>query len=664
MKQYFPAILGLFLAVGCNAPTSELSENIFPTPTPDYGAPAPGKTYSSSPVNISGVWANDGGDKVAKAELRMSKNSSVENSVWKNSKVNLFGARNEVVGFNLVLESAHSNAQSVKVKFNNLDGPGGRKIASAETSGDGVYNWTNRDIELFYIKYLKIKGVSRLGYELYDERHVPKRLRRPFGANGIGTGTWNDRPDHDQDYPDIAVPIEKFPTFNIAQGTNQSIWVDVYVPKDAAVGAYQGAVEVYEGTKLSYTIPVELKVRNFTLPDTPSSKTMLYMGYADIANRYGGTEANIRTIRDRHFQIAHRHKISMIDANNGTSTGADAPTAEWIPRLNGSLFTAANGYRGPGEGVGNGIFSVGTYGTASWQNDGTSSVQSHANNWVNWFKNNSPSTEFFLYLIDESSDYNSIQNWSNQLASNSGVGRGLASMATLPLPSAVDNTPSLNVVVSTMEVGDTNRWNNAVATHKSRNSQNKFWMYNGKRPSSGSFMVDDDGVALRENPWGAYKKGIDRWFYWESTYYNDYQGGRGQTNVFQNAQTFGATPTWDNVRGMTSGNYANGDGVLFYPGTDRVFTSDSHGLNGPIASLRLKHWRRGLQDVDYLTLASKKNPTKVQSIVNRMVKSVLWENGIADPSDPSWVRCDIGWTTNPDDWEAARAELADIIENG
>jgi hypothetical protein len=35
---------------------------------------------------------------------------------------------------------------------------------------------------------------------------------------------------------------------------------------------------------------------------------------------------------------------------------------------------------------------------------------------------------------------------------------------------------------------------------------------------------------------------------------------------------------------------------------------------------------------------------------------------VSDPQDPTWVRTDISWSTDPDDWEAARAELADIIE--
>ena len=115
--------------------------------------------------------------------------------------------------------------------------------------------------------------------------------------------------------------------------------------------------------------------------------------------------------------------------------------------------------------------------------------------------------------------------------------------------------------------------------------------------------------------------------------------------------------------GMTGWNYSNGDGLLFYPGTDAIFPSRSYNLEGPIASLRLKYWRRGIQDIDYVSLAEKVDPQRTRAIVERMVPKVLWEYGVNDAADPSWVRTPISWSTNPDDWETARKELADIIES-
>jgi hypothetical protein len=167
-------------------------------------------------------------------------------------------------------------------------------------------------------------------------------------------------------------------------------------------------------------------------------------------------------------------------------------------------------------------------------------------------------------------------------------------------------------------------------------------------------------VALREQPWGQYKKKIDRWFWWEATYYDDNQQGLGTVDLFNSADTFGVGAS-DPVYGTNGG--ANGNGVLLYPGTDTLFPSSSYAIAGPIASLRLKHWRRGLEDVDYLTLAAAIDATAVAAIVDKVVPSVLWEQQCHDPaSDCSYTYAPVSWSDDPNDWESARAQLAHIID--
>ena len=189
---------------------------------------------------VSGVWADNGEDKVTRDELRAFSGADVANSVWTGNGVSLFGAKNEVISFNLVLEAAGAGASNVSVSFDTLTGPGGTLIHSGSASGNGVFNWVGRNIELFHIGYLEIKGLSRLCYNAtYDERHVPKRFRRPWTGEGDGAGTWADRSDHNKFYPDIAVPLELVRQFTIAADTNQSIWADIYIPKAATPGIYR-----------------------------------------------------------------------------------------------------------------------------------------------------------------------------------------------------------------------------------------------------------------------------------------------------------------------------------------------------------------------------------------------------------------------------------------
>ncbi len=624
---------------------------------------------------ISALWANDGGDKVPQEEIRVKGTTPApKNSVWTGDKVKLFAAKNEVVAFNVVLEAANLTAENVSVAFSKLTGPRGAIIGSVPALHDHVFDWTQRNIELFYVRYLKIEGLSGFSYQAIggDERAVPKAMRRPWTGNGEPKGGWNDRPNAGKSYPEIAVPFELVKKFDIARGQSQSIWVDIYVPRFAEPGLYKGVLTVSENGRKSADVPVELQVRGFALPEVPSSKTMLYLGYEDLVMRYFGkprlkkdseSEKNFQLIRDRHFQLAHRHKISLIDSNRGSSpTDGDSPRAEWMSRLDGSLFTPLHGYEGPGAYTGNGIYAVGAYDSWSWkQDDDETIMHEHADRWSHWFKTYFPDTEYFLYLIDESTDYVQTQKWATWLKSNPGEGKAMKSFATIPLPEALVDVPALDISASWLAFGDRPVWDKAVT--EANATSKKFYAYNGKRPGSGSFATEDDGVALRELPWGQYKLGVDRWFFWESTYYQDFQkdGGR-QNDLFHDARTMGRIDHVDPIVGKSGYDNSNGDGVLFYPGTDMVFPDDSYGVAGPIASLRMKHWRRGIQDVDYLTLASKIDPVRVKAIVDATVPKVLWENGVDDPKDPTSVHADISWSTDPDVWEATRAQLADIIE--
>jgi hypothetical protein len=632
----------------------------------------PRRSYAA----ISAVWANEGGDKVAQEELRVGapNGRKVLNRCWDGTKITIFGAKNEVVNFNLVIEAASQAATNVTVSFNTLTGPANATIHSATATGNGVFNWIGRPIELFYIRYLQIKGLSRLGYEnYYDERHVPERLRRPWSGDGAAnSGTkWVDRPDHDKSYPDIAVPLELKPSFSIAAGKNQSIWSDIYIPRDIPPGAYTGQVTITESGAPTRTIPVELTVYGFSLPDMPGAKTMLYYSSDNVNERYlgqgwisGAGEPRAKLIQDRHFLLAHRHKISMIGDGSAISsddTSADHPAGFFASRLRGDFFSATNAYDGPGVNIGNNVYSVCTYG--GWQSSwGTNqaAMRQHSDGWVNWFEANSPETEYFLYLIDESSNYAQTEIWAQYLANNPGPGHRLKSMATISLPAAVANTPTLQIPTSGAGFGIPSAWE-GPANQYSHDVTRRFFLYNGGRPASGCFMTEDDGVAMRANAWIQYKKHINRWFYWESTYYNDFQGGSGKMDLFQSAHTFGSYSTNDAVQGQTGWNYSNGDGVLFYPGTDTLFPSNSYGVDGPFASLRMKQWRRGLQDYDYLAMAAQVDPMAVQNIVTGIVPKVVWEVGVADTNDPSWVKADISWSTDPDVWEGARSNLVQIL---
>ncbi|RPJ33551.1 MAG: DUF4091 domain-containing protein, partial [Planctomycetaceae bacterium] len=67
----------------------------------------------------------------------------------------------------------------------------------------------------------------------------------------------------------------------------------------------------------------------------------------------------------------------------------------------------------------------------------------------------------------------------------------------------------------------------------------------------------------------------------------------------------------------------NGEGMLFYPGEDA-------GIEGPVASIRLKNLRDGMEDYEYFTLLEKRGG---KAIVDEVVRSAVptWGTWNQDP---------------------------------
>jgi len=149
--------------------------------------------------------------------------------------------------------------------------------------------------------------------------------------------------------------------------------------------------------------------------------------------------------------------------------------------------------------------------------------------------------------------------------------------------------------------------------------------------------------------WAAFKHDIDVYFYWHGVHWqhNRQKQGERKQNVWVNPITF------DN-RGQpnkTDHGYINGDGVLLYPGEEKVHPEEDRGVPGPVASVQLANLRRGLQDHLYLTLARQLGQTAaVDAALRAVVPRVFSDAGET-----------VGFAETGDEYEAARLELARAI---
>ncbi len=570
-------------------------------------------TYSQS--GVTRVWAVDDGEKVKRDDLSHWASNSADNPVWNGSQIRLLGARNEIVAFQVILESGASGATAVDVRIDSLTGPG--YVISNRTADADPFNFVGRHIELFLEHYVNIT----------------------FRSHSGSVSTWyGARPVPDEEHmgwvPDGLVPFEATPgtaewvsgaPFAIGPRRNQGVWVDVYIPRDAPAGMYQGSAVVLESGTVTSRIPITLQVYGFTLSDSTHFRNFVHIDPV-LLERHPGVTLNTPqywAMFDKYMKFFHRHRMDLTDGRRGLST-FQTYLADYYT---GRSYSRAKGYDGPGLGVGNGTYSIGTYdqfdqGSRSGFTPATQEGWwAAADAWEGWFVNNAPEVERFKYMRDEPDfqadtayAYAEIRKRASWLHSNPGIGRNLRSFCTVKIDprlyGAVDYWSLTSQ--SRYDPGDGILQGYIVDLVKERRALGeKVGFYNGTRPAFGLLeWIDNFATDPRVDPWIAWKYKVDQYFLWEMAFiYNKWYGEKQNPWVTPYSGSTQQTSRW-------------GIGTIIYTGNDALFTQESRGIDGPIASIRLKNWRRGQQDYEYLHLAQQAG-IDTRTIVDQVVPAAF-----------------------------------------
>ena len=190
----------------------------------------------------------DDGEKVKQEDLSHPLADSSDNPVWDGATIRLFGARNEIIAFQLIIEADGSGASDVYVEVSDLES-GAYTIPGSESGPADPYDYRGRCVELFTEHYLHITSRSNNSWDAdaaapsdYYLGRVPDALI-PFCASaGLGGAP-----------------------FDIPPSRNQGVWVDIYIPRDAAAGTYTGTVTITEDSSVFQVIPLSLADYGFTL---------------------------------------------------------------------------------------------------------------------------------------------------------------------------------------------------------------------------------------------------------------------------------------------------------------------------------------------------------------------------------------------------------------
>ena len=503
------------------------------------------------------------------------------------SSLNLFAARNEFESFQV-----HVQASSAPISLS-------VSVTDFVNNADGSRISANPNIAVFREAYVTVTTPSDL--------------------NGI-TGQ----------VPDQLIPVEDayfhqprnaFPV-TVPTGQTRSAWVDVFVPPAAEAGYYTASAKVMDGANVIATLPVNLKVWNFTLPSTSTLKSAFGMGFGSLglqAYTYGGLGAYpgsggnpVVALDLIHAAVATfflDHRVSLAPVVDPTY-----PSGNWseFDSTYGPLISGAEPTILPGARL-----SVLQYANTLRPANNTDLLD-----WVGHFSGLTAPQQLFGYMCDEPPGG---CNWSDV------YNYGTAAHAVAPsFPILVTTSIALatqNNVLSAIDilapVLDYVQPMNAPSTRPAYNTWlqlpgKQIWWYqscdqhetcvNGTPGPVTStwpvYTIDASPVRNRIFQWLAYLYGIQGELY----YYVENWGPNAWTDVYS-----------------TGGN---GDGVLYYPGTVDVIGGT---VPVPVASMRLKLIRDGMEDFEYLNALSQAG----QSSFAATVSSTFIQNAYSFNNDPS-----------------------------
>ena len=551
------------------------------------------------------------------------------NTIWDADakRVVLKAARNEVVAFQLQIQGP---ASGVAVQCSDLKGP-------ATIRAD-------QDVAILKQWYLHVAENS-------------SNQDSTTAAYHLGTGWYADAlipADAGQGY---GLPFDIPDRNNAVAGQQwQGVWLDIYVPRDVPAGTYRGSLTV-SGAGLDEPIALVLEVYDVTLSDEYACEVGL--------NNYGGIGLKGSETRLRYFQMAHRHRMAIHEhyiqvevAGEGADMRGrwDAYGREMGKYLSGEAFTAKHGYRGPGEGqplrwlylpfdtVGSHAWPMAKdrMKTPEYDQAVLAMLHDFARHFAQkgWTRTN---LMFFINGLDEPKTLDAVSDirYFGELVRQAGA-RNVHYRADINHLHDMDRygfgwteqtmLDELGPVIDLWCcVADFKRTDFSVLLPRRNPPENDVvWFYQNREPSVGGYTLDDETIGLRTWPVFVWKYGLDGCILWELTFVGP------------------SKDIWVDPRNSVyEGRLHNLAGFLAYPARP--------GVVEPVASIRMKNFRRGAQDYEYLRI--------LESIAGRAAAEAILApvvpRGLHRPERPYGAPG--SWSHNPERWECMRIRLLDAI---
>ena len=556
----------------------------------------------ASPSMAGDIWVVGPSHKVARNEKMPAAHPEIYNPATKT--VNLFAARNEYVAFQIVYAG---------------DMPG-VNLDSISIAGISC-------IETFREHFMLAPIVSQWSAKVKPFDSV--KLDESYKAAG-----------YPREFPEQMVPLKatKYGApFDVAPGSNEVLWVDVFVPEDAKPGEYAGTFKT-----AGQMFNIQLTVWNFALPSVSHFPQWGQTHPENIAWGFGKQEktvGEIAPVHDAFYQMAHNHRFVLMEEWmwNGQVTANKFDT-----------YASGKGFSGP-FGKGSGYEVIPVLGNGMKQ-------MLDAGNYYN---------RAFGMTIDEPAGaemYRKVMARGAEL--RGGYGGKLRRFVTKCFDPPDAGNAHMENEIDIFCSGATSPEKIPEIEQKGKT----VWTYN--EGYAGAPYVDAPGPALRTQAWAGFVTGSRCWYFWQACYWADWQckgsSNKGALrrasdptqllgNLWENPLTFDETQKKGGHYPERNALRLNGDGVLFYPGRDV-------GIEGPISGFRLKNLRQGATDFEYLYLLEKMDRKDVAlAEAAKTVGAPAPYRAVEDqgngPAGGKFVNYDL----NGANWDAARIRMGKIL---
>ena len=527
--------------------------------------------------------------------------------------VRLEAARNETVAFQLIVRTVTAGAARLQLELAPF-------VAPAAAAADAGATMRQIDQQWFQAHYVALENA---GYTWGPPTEV-----LPWPAA----------------YPDALIPatqpctparpLSESAVLAAEAGANQAVWIDTYVGSDTPVGLHTQRIRLQIGAQ-QLEVPVQLRVHAARLPDKPSFEAVgeIYGAYGLEGVGHDLTEPGWQAMAQCYQQLAHRHRTVFIERfpKGLQASQQDAYVQTFGPALTGELFTAAHGYRGPGAGQPLTVWRppwpqrVDVTLDAPLAPAELDHYQTLAARWQSLVQRERwQHTRYFAYVFDEvdGPPAEGVDAGSHRRY----VAMTHAEMARLqqtldagapevPLdllwtshsnPAQWQGDPALDLT------GKIRFWApNASAADPAFLAErvqagDTAWIYHSGHPSIGAHSINASGIEMWAVNLGSDTRPFDE-------------------PVFR--------PEEDRA----------GNGVLVYPGNalPQLPLLGLPATPGPIPSMRLKAWRRGLQDAELYLLAHEQDAAGADKLIRAIMPRALadGQGAAAWPDDPAqWLQ--------------------------